>query len=88
MSCGKPILAAIDGGAKDIIEESNCGAVVPSGNAKEYAKLLDDFVENPDKYKNCGSNAIKYFNENFEKELIINKIEEYLESLTFKGGKI
>lgn len=85
MSGGKPILAAIDGAAKDIINESNCGAVVPSGNAKEYAKLLDDFIEHPNKYKDCGKNAKKYFAEKFEKDVVIDKLELYLKDLIVKG---
>lgn len=84
MSGGKPILAAIDGGAKDIINESKCGVVVPSGNAKEYAKLLDDFVENKEKYKDCGKNAIKYFEENFEKKKVLDRLEKYLNDLSNK----
>lgn len=84
MSGGKPILAAIDGGAKDIINESKCGVVVPSGNAKEYAKLLDDFVENKEKYKDCGKNAIKYFEENFEKKKVMDRLEKYLNDLSNK----
>ena len=86
MSGEKPILASINGGASDIIKDSKCGAVVPAGNSKEYAKLLDDFIEHQDKYKDCGKNAIKYFNENFKKELIINKLEKYLIKLSKKEG--
>lgn len=86
MSGGKPILASIDGGAKDIINESRCGAVVPSGHAEEYAKLLDDFLENKEKYKDCGKNAIKYFEENFEKNKVMDRLEKYLESLSKKEG--
>lgn len=88
MSVGKPILAAINGGAKDIINESKCGAVVPSGDSKKFAELLDDFVEHQEKYKDCGKNAVKYFNENFEKEIIINKLESYLENLVYDSDEI
>ena len=84
MSSGKPILAAIDGGAKDIIEESKCGSVVPAGDSVAFAKLLDDFVDNTEKYKDCGKNAIKYFNKNFEKEVVMKQIESYLKSLINK----
>ena len=87
MSAGKPILAAIDGAAKDIIEESECGAVVPSGDAEAYSKILDDFIENKEKYKNCGKNAIEYFNNNFEKEIVMDKLEKTLIELTKKEGK-
>ena len=86
MSSGKPILAAINGGARDIIKESKCGAVVQSGDFENYAKLLDDFVENKNKYNDCGKNAKKYFDENFEKEIVINKLEKYLEELSKKEG--
>lgn len=84
MSSAKPILAAIDGGAKDVIEESKCGAVVPAGDSVAFAKLLDDFVDNTVKYKDCGKNAIQYFNKNFEKEVVMKKIESYLKSLINK----
>lgn len=78
MSAGKPILASIDGGAKQIIEESKCGAVVSAGDAEGYAKILDDFIENKDKYKNCGKNAINYFNKFFEKKIVIDNLEKIL----------
>jgi len=84
MSAGKPILASIDGGAKQIIEESKCGAVVPAGDAKEYAKILDDFIENKDKYKDCGKNAINYFNKYFEKKEVIDNLERILIELAKK----
>ena len=84
MSGGKPILAAINGGAKDIINESKCGALVPSGDSEAYAKLLDDFIENRDKYKECGKNAIDYFNKNFEKDLVMGKLESLLQQMVSK----
>ena len=86
MSGGKPILASIDGGAKQIINESKCGAVVPAGDAIGYATILDDFVENRDKYKLCGKNAIDYFNKNFEKKIVMDKLENILIELAKKEG--
>ena len=85
MSAGKPIFASIDGGANEIIRESKCGRVVPSGDYKAYAKLLDDFVETPDKYKEYGKNAISYFNDNYEKEVVLNQLEKILVDLA-KGS--
>lgn len=81
MSAGKPIIASIDGGASQIINESNCGAVVPADDYEGFAKILDDFVEHPEKYKECGKNAVKYFNENFEKEIVMDKLEQQLFNL-------
>lgn len=81
MSAGKPILASINGAAKDIINESKCGKVVKSGDYESYAKILDDFVENTEYYKDCGKRAKEYFDSNFEKELVMKKIEDTLEEM-------
>lgn len=85
MSAGKPIFASIDGGANEIIKESKCGEVVPSGDYKSYAQVLDDFIDTPSKYKECGKNAINYFNENYEKEVVMDRIEEYIKIIIQKG---
>lgn len=85
MSAGKPIIASIDGGASDIIKESNCGIVVPSGDYKEFAKALDEFVENKNNYSNCGKNAIEYFEKNFEKSIVLDKFENCLKKLISKN---
>lgn len=81
MSAGKPIFASIDGGANGIIKESKCGAVVPADDSDGLARILDDFVENPSKYKECGRNAIEYFDNNFEKKLVMDKLEKMLKEL-------
>ena len=39
MSAGKPIIASIDGGAYDIIKESNCGLAVHANDVNGFAKL-------------------------------------------------
>ena len=81
MSAGKPILASIDGGAYDIINKSGCGTAVHSGDCSAYANLLDDFVCNQIKYKDCGKKAIDYFNKHFEKEKVLKRHEDILNEL-------
>ena len=81
MSAGKPIIASIDGGAYDIIKESNCGLAVHANDVNGFAKIIKEYIEHIDKYKICGKNAIDYFNKNFEKEIVIDKIENVLKNL-------
>ena len=81
LSVGKPILAAINGGAADIIKENELGLVVPSGDYKGFANNIELFVDNIEKYKQFGNNAAKYFNDNYRKDLIIDQIENTLHSL-------
>lgn len=78
MAAGKPIIASIDGGAKEIIEESQCGIAVEADNDELLASALDEFMNNYDKYQLCGKRAIQYFEDNFERSVVVNKIERYL----------
>lgn len=80
MAAGKPILAAANGAAMDIIESSECGKCVAAGDYDSYGKALLDFADNKDKYAQCGSKAREYFKENFMEEqhfeTLLNKLRE------------
>ena len=79
MSAGKPILGMIDGGAADIILESNCGFTVPAGDSKELARIIKQKVLNDlESWSNMGKNGRKYYNKNFTKEICINNLEKIL----------
>ena len=78
MSIGKPIFAAIDGGAQEIIRESACGAVVPADDDEGLARIMRDFINAPEKYADCGQRATDYFQANYEKGVVINRLEEIL----------
>lgn len=85
MSAEKPIIASIDGGAREIIGESGCGVAVAADDVEGYAGILTDFIENPEKYKECGERALKYFTENFDEKIIMDKLEGYLKQLAEKN---
>lgn len=82
MTTGKPIFGSIDGAAYKVIKESKCGGVVASADSKGLSLLMLDFINNKEKYKNCGYNAKVYFIENFKKEIFMAKLESTLRSLT------
>ena len=75
MSAGRPIFAAINGGARYVIEDAQCGAAVPAGDFKALAALLDEFIDKPQVYAQCGQNGKAYFNEHFSKETFLNSLE-------------
>ena len=74
MAAGKPIIGAIDGETKIIIEESKCGFCGKANDAVELAENIKRFI----KYKDrdiMGENARKYYEENFREKLFMNKLE-------------
>lgn len=81
MAAGKPVIAAIDGAAREVIEESNCGVCVKAGDSRALAEAMKDFVENNDKYKDCGKNGREYFKLHFTKDIFMKKLEKQMYSL-------
>lgn len=86
MSAGKPILASVDGGAKEIIEECRCGVAVAADDVDGYAAAISHFVDHPEEYTACGERALKYFNENYDREVVMDKLEQFLIKLA-EGNK-
>ena len=81
MAAGKPVVAAINGAAQEIIKQSECGICVNASNSKELAEAMKDFIESPCKYKDCGENGRRYFEKHFTKHIFMEKLEEELNRL-------
>ena len=90
MSAGKPIIASIDGGAQEIIKENKLGICVPASSPKELAEAITDFITNQHKYKQCGNNSLKYYNDNCTEEVFLKRLTDIFNRLLSKtnnGGK-
>ena len=81
MSTGKPIFAAINGAAAEVISEAECGACVPAGDSHGLAEIMSDFINNPSKYAKSGENARKYFAEHFTLDIYIEELEKRMEAM-------
>lgn len=77
MSAGKPVFAMIGSGARNVIEEANCGFVVESGDYKSLAKLIKDNYRNKEVLSLMGTNARKAY----EKYFTINVGTQHFEDL-------
>ena len=82
MAAGKPVLAATDGAAKGVIEESGCGVCVGAGDWEGYGKILSRFIEDVEGYKGCGERGRRYFRENFTKGLFMGKLVGSFEEIS------
>ena len=81
MAAGKPVLAAIDGSAAEVIAESGCGASVSGTDGAGLAALMADFIDDRDKYAGCGERARAYFRENFTRTRFMDEIESLLDGM-------
>lgn len=76
MASGKPIIGAISGEGKQLIDECNCGMTCESEDYIELARIAQNmYLLSEDDLKCIGQNGLRYFEENFERELLLNKID-------------
>lgn len=78
MAAGKPVLAAIDGGARTVIVESGCGKAVSAKDAKGLAALMGEFCRDHGAFEACGERGREYFRRNFTRKQHVNAIENLL----------
>lgn len=86
MAAGKPIIGAINGETKDVINEAQCGFCGEANNIEELVKNIEKFVEYKEKDK-LGENAYKYYQNNFKKDIFIEKLINELEKIQIKEKK-
>lgn len=72
-SCKKPILMAIDGVSRTLVEEAKAGAYVEPENVAEYDRIIRDYMANPMKLEVEGQNGYAYAKKNFDRGYLANK---------------
>ena len=81
MSCKKPILMAIDGVSKELVEKANAGIFVEPENPEDFEKKIRYYLKDPERIKLEGENGYKYAKENFDRNVLAKKYIKHLESL-------
>ncbi len=76
LACAKPIIAAMDGEGARVVEEAKAGFGVPSQDAEGLAnRVLEMSRLSSDQLREMGENGLRHFNENFERELLLDRLE-------------
>ncbi|WP_143883977.1 glycosyltransferase family 4 protein [Chryseobacterium binzhouense] len=72
-SCKKPILMAIDGVSRELVEEAQAGIYVEPENDEEYNKAIRKYLNDELRLKKEGENGYKYAKNNFDREFLAKK---------------
>ncbi|MCP1385903.1 glycosyltransferase family 4 protein [Runella salmonicolor] len=78
MACKKPILMAIDGVSRQLVEEAQAGVYVEPENHVDFAQKIRMYLANPDLVSQHGLNGYRYAKENFDRALLASKYVGYL----------
>ena len=81
MAAKKPVVAMINGEARNLIAESGCGLSVPACDSKGLAdNILELQAMHPDKLKNMGLSGFNYYKKYFTKDICITNLENILKN--------
>lgn len=75
MACGMPIIAAAEGETERIIRDAECGVCCKIGDVVGLVEVIQQLLaENKEQ---LSENSRKYFENNFDKKLLMDKIENW-----------
>lgn len=78
MSCKKPILMAIDGVSKELVEEAQCGSYIEPENIGEFEKVIKLYLLSPERLVEEGENGYRYAKNHFDRKVLA---EKYIEKI-------
>jgi glycosyltransferase involved in cell wall biosynthesis len=73
MACKKPILMAIDGVSRELVEQANAGIFVQPENPLDFASKIRIYLSNPELMINQGENGYQFAKLNFDRKILTEK---------------
>jgi len=81
LSVGKPIIYAGTGDVAEIIEQADCGIVVPPESSEEFASAIEYFVCHPAEMVAAGRKGQEFVLKNYDRRVILNRLEKRITEL-------
>ncbi len=81
MAAGKPVVLAIDGVIRDVVQKAHCGIFVQPGNPLEMSDAIRTLASNPEYGIDMGMLGRRYLEWNFSRAVISGKLMKLLEDM-------
>ena len=78
MSCRKPILMAIDGVSRELVEAAGAGVYVEPENIDEYNRIIRSYLHDPARLQREGDSGYRFAKENFDREVLAKKYIDHI----------
>lgn len=85
MSCRKPILMAIDGVSRELVEKAGAGVYVEPENTEEYNRIIRQYLNDPARLAREGDSGYNFARGNFDREVLANKYLKHIQDMTNKA---
>ena len=81
MAAGRPVILAIDGVIREVIEEAQAGVFVEPGNPAHLAEKIKDLAADPEKCRTMGLNGRMHIITRFSRKDMANQLTALLQTL-------
>lgn len=86
MACAKPVVAAVNGDARALIESSGGGVVVEPGDGKALAEAIRSFLDDPARSDEFGARGREFVCAGYSRARVAERLEEVLTSIVPAEG--
>jgi len=86
MAAGRPVILAIDGVIRKVVEQAQAGLAVPPGDPEALASAIRELAADPQKCRTMGMNGRKLIESRFSRVELADKFTALLESMRSKNG--
>jgi glycosyltransferase involved in cell wall biosynthesis len=81
MAAGKPVILAIDGVIRQVVEQARAGVFVPPGDAVALANTIREMAEKPQAAQEMGRRGRHYIEEHFDRAVLAEKLVDILKKV-------
>jgi len=81
MACERPVIVAVDGQARQIVEEADAGVFVEPENSQAMVRAILDLVEDPERRRQMGISGRQYIVNKLSREKTARDYIAVLEDL-------
>ena len=81
MAAGKPIVLAIDGVIRQLVEQAEAGLAVPPGDPEALAQAVQIMASDREKARAMGASGRLFVEENFNRQLLASKLNTLMENM-------
>ena len=81
MAAGRPVILAIDGVIREVVEKAEAGVAVSPGDPSALAAAIRDLASNPQKCRTMGINGRTEIEQHYSRTALAEKFTELLETM-------
>lgn len=76
LAAGRPVVMAIDGVAREVVEKAKAGLFAQPGDPQAVADVIRQLAADPEKARQMGQSGRAYLEEHFDRKALAKQLEE------------